>query len=84
MKGSGIWELKSTTRGGQRGGSHVYWFMLPTGEAGIVTCEVKENDEPDPALLVLVLKAVKAFKAGNPIVKQPPHGTDKAARSSEP
>lgn len=84
MKGSSIWELKSTTRGGQRGGSRVYLFMLPTGEAGIVTCEVKENDEPDPALLVLVLKAIKAFKAGIPIFKQPPHGTDKAASPSEP
>lgn len=71
LKGSIIWELKSTTRGGERGGARVYLFMLPTGEAGIVTSEVKEGNEPDQALLVLVLKVAKAFKAGIPVFKSP-------------
>ena len=46
LKGVPLLELKPNTRGGQRGGARVYFWFLPDDAAGIVNCEVKENDAP--------------------------------------
>ena len=50
LKGLPILELKSTTRGRQKGGARVYFFYADNG-AVICNCEVKENDEADPKKL---------------------------------
>lgn len=64
LKSSPIWELKSTSRGGQKGGARVYGFLTTEGDAGIVNCEIKDGDEPDIEKLRTVLVVIQAFKQG--------------------
>lgn len=72
LKGSPLWELKPNSRGGEQGGSRVYLFLLPTGEAGIVNCEGKEPDaKTSQAKLVTALRLMKAYKDGIPIFEEP-------------
>ena len=68
MKSLPIWELKSASRGGEKGGARVYLFMIGSGElepdAGIVNCEIKEADAPDGGKLETVLEVLDAFQRG--------------------
>ena len=68
VKSLPIWELKSASRGGEKGGARIYLFMIGSGEsepdAGIVNCEIKEADEPDAAKLETVLEVLDAFQRG--------------------
>lgn len=68
MKSTPIKELKPRSRGGLKGGSRVYLFITEYEEAGIVTCEVKESDAPDPLRLKRVLRVVRAHKSGVPVL----------------
>jgi len=43
MTGTPVWELKSQSRGGEKGGSRIYLFLTAQDEAGIVNCEVKDD-----------------------------------------
>lgn len=69
MKGTPIKELKPRSRGGLKGGSRVYLFITEHEEAGIVTCEVKGGDAPDPHKLKRVLRVVSAHKDGMPVLR---------------
>jgi hypothetical protein len=60
-----IWELKTASRGGPKGGSRVYFFFLESGEAVLVNAEVKPGDSPDPAKIKEVLHIYKAIEAGS-------------------
>lgn len=64
MKHTVLWELKSETRGGRRGGARVYWFPTEHNEAVICACEVKEGDAPNQALLALALRLYKQYEDG--------------------
>lgn len=44
LKGIPLSELKPNVRGGFKGGARVYFWILPDDAAGILNCEVKEND----------------------------------------
>lgn len=65
---SPLWELKPTSRGGEKGGSRIYLFLLPTGEAGLVNCEVKEPGAPtSQEKLLAALRMMKAYNDGIPV-----------------
>jgi hypothetical protein len=65
MKGNLVWELKTRSRGGQKGGARVYlFFYTPEAEtsAVVVNAEIKDDDEPSEAKLIEVLEVALAFK----------------------
>lgn len=59
-----LFELKSASRGGKKGGSRIYLFFLANGDAGVVNCEVKEGDAPGQAKLELALEVLVAYRSG--------------------
>ncbi|WP_420130268.1 hypothetical protein [Longimicrobium sp.] len=59
-----LFELKSASRGGEKGGSRIYLFFLANGDAGVVNCEVKEGDAPGQAKLELALEVLVAYRSG--------------------
>jgi hypothetical protein len=59
-----IHELRSASRGGLKGGARIYLFFLANGDAGIVNCEVKEDDSPEPAKLEVALEVLVAYRRG--------------------
>ena len=68
---SPLWELKPMSRGGERGGCRVYLFLLPTGEAGIVNCEVKKPDaKASQSKLTVGLRTMKAYNEGTPVFEE--------------
>lgn len=68
---SPLWELKPMSRGGERGGCRVYLFLLPTGEAGIVNCEVKKPDaRSSQSKLSVGLRMMKAYNEGTPVFEE--------------
>jgi hypothetical protein len=71
MTGTPIWELKSQSRGGQKGGSRIYLFVTEQDEAVIVNCEVKDGDEASTEKLKGVLQVIKAYKAGVSVFEAP-------------
>lgn len=70
MKGLPICELKSRSRGGERGGARVYLFLTEHDEAGLVTCEVKDDIAPDPTKLKLTALVAVAHKRGVPVLQK--------------
>jgi hypothetical protein len=74
MTGTPIWELKSRSRGGLKGGSRVYLFLNEHDEAGIVNCEAKDGDEASRNKLMVVLRVIRAYKAGVPVFRSPDPG----------
>ncbi|MCY1704273.1 hypothetical protein [Deinococcus sp. SL84] len=46
-----IWELKSHSRGGSKGGTRIYFYFRTNGDAVIVNAEVKAGDTPSATLL---------------------------------
>ena len=61
----GLWELKPSTRTGERGGARVYFFWLTDGRPVLVNAEYKENGaDPNEALLEEAYDALIAVKTG--------------------
>jgi hypothetical protein len=67
MTGSPIYELKTQSRGGPKGGSRVYLFLNEQDEAVIINCEVKDGDEASVHKLKTVLRVAAAYKKGLPL-----------------
>jgi len=67
LAGTPLWELKTQSRGGVKGGSRVYLFVTQYDEAGIVNCEVKDEDGASTQKLKLVLQVLRAYTAGEPV-----------------
>lgn len=65
-----IWELKTTSRGGTKGGARVYFFFLETNEAVLVNAEVKSGDSPSVAKIKEVLQIYKAVEAGIKVLER--------------
>lgn len=65
-----IWELKTRSRGGVKGGARVYWFPLtirrknaePETIAVVVNAEVKAGNTPNPRNLEEALEIYFAFQ----------------------
>ncbi len=75
LKRTPIWELKTRSRGGLKGGSRVYWFPLEVSMehnessetfAVIVNAEVKAGNTPNPLKLTEALEVYLAFKRDAP------------------
>jgi hypothetical protein len=75
LKGTPIWELKTRSRGGLKGGSRVYWFPLEVSMEDsknsetvgvIVNAEVKAGNTPNPLKLAEALEVYLAFKRDAP------------------
>lgn len=67
LKGLPIWELKTRSRGGPKGGARVYFFLTlnprtEATEAVIVNAEAKNGDAPSNAKLEEVLEIALAFR----------------------
>ena len=69
LKGTPIWELKTRSRGGLKGGARVYWFPFEVEEdedvqtvAVVINAEVKADSTPDPNKLTEALKVYLAFR----------------------
>lgn len=68
LKGTPIWELKTRSRGGIKGGARVYWFPFEIEEeeietvAVVVNAEVKAESAPDPLKLAEALEVYLAFR----------------------
>jgi hypothetical protein len=73
MKGNLVWELKTRSRGGQKGGARVYlFFYTPETETSVVVvnAEIKDDNEPSEAKLIEVLEVALAFKNNPKIMKE--------------
>lgn len=71
LTGTPLWELKSASRGGEKGGSRVYLVLLADDEAGIVNCEVKAGVTADREKLRVGLEVVVAYKRGVQVFEEP-------------
>jgi len=71
LTGTPLWELKPASRGGEKGGSRVYLFLLPDDEAGVVNCEVKDGVTADREKLRVGLEVVVAYKQGVRVFEEP-------------
>ena len=69
LRGTPLWELKPMARGGEKGGSRVYVFLMGDNDAGIVNCEVKDGDTADIEKLRIGLQVILAYKAGIPVFR---------------
>lgn len=68
LKGLPLYELKPNVRGGQKGGARIYFWLLPDDAAGIVNCEVKENDAPaSQHKLMVALEVFLAHQGGTDV-----------------
>jgi hypothetical protein len=63
LKGLPVFELKSASRGGEKGGARVYFFYADGG-AVVCNCEVKDEAEADLKLLEEVLEIKFALIRG--------------------
>jgi hypothetical protein len=63
LKGLPIFELKSASRGGEKGGARVYFFYADKG-AVICNCEVKDDETASREKLREALKILSAHKKG--------------------
>jgi hypothetical protein len=69
LKGTPIWELKTRSWGGIKGGAGVYWFPLQVSQGTeeelvgvIVNAEVKADSLPNPHKLAEALEIHRAFR----------------------
>ena len=72
LKGNPFCELKSTARGGQKGGARVYFWFLDNGDAAVVNCEYKEPDAPTSTAKIRTCLAVyNAYGDGVDVFAEP-------------
>lgn len=64
LKGLPIWELKSRSRGGQKGGARVYFFMTGQREVALVNAESKASSAPSASKLEEVAAILLAYQQG--------------------
>ena len=70
MAGYPIYELKTASRGGEKGGTRVYLFLTEHDEAGLVTCEVKDGEEANRGKLLMTVVVAVAHKDGVPVLQK--------------
>jgi hypothetical protein len=68
LKGLPLLELKTTSRGGEKGGARIYFFFAES-EAVICNCEVKADDTPSSTVLKETLAIRSAYESGTKIWK---------------
>lgn len=71
LTGYPLQELKSNARGGERGGARVYFWLLEDDAAGVVNCEVKDNDAPaSQEKIKTAFKVYLAHQKGTPVFRE--------------
>lgn len=63
-----FYELKTRSRGGQKGGARVYLFLTNNDEAIIVNAEIKTGNAPNPQKLEEVAIVLRAYRLGIAVV----------------
>ena len=63
-----ICELKTRSRGGQKGGARVYLFLTNNNEAIIVNAEIKTGNTPDPQKLEEIAVVLRAYRQGIAVI----------------
>jgi hypothetical protein len=66
MFNSPLYELKTHSRGGQKGGARAYFFRN-NNDFLICRAECKDSNQPDPELLESAAYILLAFKTGKPV-----------------
>jgi hypothetical protein len=69
LKGLPIWELKSRSRGGQKGGARVYFFVTGQNEVALVNAESKTTNEPSASKLEEVAEILLAYRQGATVLE---------------
>ncbi len=64
LKGLPIWELKSRSRGGHKGGARVYFFITEKDEVALINAESKVASEPSASKLDEVAEILFAHRQG--------------------
>jgi hypothetical protein len=70
LKGYPVWELKTRTRGGMKGGARIYFFFAGKSTAIMVNAESKEGDAPDARKLSEAIEIFGAYRQGIPVIKE--------------
>lgn len=73
MKNLPIWELKTRTRGGLKGGARAYFFTH-NHELVVVNAEYKTGNQPDQQKLLEAVTVFKAHLNQIPVVERTQHG----------
>jgi hypothetical protein len=60
LKNTPIWELKTRSRGGLKGGARVYFFVV-NDELIVVNAEYKTGSDPSPQKILEVMIVLKAY-----------------------
>lgn len=68
LKGLPIWELKTRSRGGEKGGARVYFFWTRDGIPVLCGAETKEGDAPSALLLKEALSVMTRERAGGEVL----------------
>jgi hypothetical protein len=68
LEGYPLWELKSRSRGGEKGGARVYLFIGPDSSFYLCHAEWKTDHEADERLLEDTAYMALAFKEGKSLV----------------
>jgi hypothetical protein len=71
LKNLPLFELRSASRGGEKGGCRIYIFFLANGDAGIVNCEVKQDSAPNRKKLEIALAVLLGYRRGIPVFDEP-------------
>lgn len=59
LQGLPIWELKTHSRGGAKGGLRVYFYFRQNGNVHVLNAEVKAGNQPN---MTLIAEAVAVFR----------------------
>jgi hypothetical protein len=57
-----LWELKTRSRGGHKGGARVYFYVTPFNEVLVINAEVKHSDTPSSSKLKEALEIMLSYE----------------------
>jgi len=65
-----LWELKTRSRGGEKGGARVYLFWLGKDEVAVLHAEVKEGDAPSVQVINACAEFYLAHRKGQDVFEE--------------
>ena len=68
LKGLPLWELKTRSRGGEKGGARVYFFWTSDSVPILCGAETKDGDTPSALLLKEALGVLTRQRAGGEVL----------------
>lgn len=70
LEGYPLWELKTRSRGGEKGGARVYLFIGPSSTFYLCHAEFKPESEAEQTLIEDTAYIALAFKEGKSVLPQ--------------